>query len=1291
MKRKVVYEKVYEENKTTEEIMKKKYTLEDHLHHVSRHHDTNHSLESVYDLQKRKLTRYLSSVVTTYPTYSTHDTWHSANIVSAIENILGKDRIKKLSGIDTFLILMCAYMHDIGMLYTEEEVRKIWMTKEFQEILEEYRSDESPVGKAAKLLLNAKEENVEESVTWPLDIKQAITIVLMEYFRPQHGIRIQSLTDRANKIGELLCVEDSFLPGRIIKVINKISMAHTGSFENMLSDLVDVDTFAGEAFHPRLIAWLLRMGDLCDLDNDRFNKIGIATFGTLQDDNLAHYFKHCSVETLYISADRIQIIANVDRKAIEQECAVYWMKEAACEDKENFEARCMKVYQQTIREHVNWKSWMESEVNEAKLNVNKIFPKHWSRKIPEIEYRILLNGQEISSGNQNLRFSFSQEKAYSLIENISIYQNEILIFLRELIQNAIDASKIQIWREIGDKIPEYKYEISPFQVERLFPGIFERYAIKIMAKYHEETDSVDFAIEDSGIGISVKEFQEHILKTGNSWRNRKNYKKEFETMPEWLKPTGAFGIGLHTVFTVTDEMKIYTKSEHEEQTNEMVLYSGKKNGYAFCQKSEKLRSRGTRIAFTFHLTQAQKAQCFGEMPDSYLKEYRSEYEKLVINYIEKYCRTPIVPVCFNDAEYRLPALTASTWCNELSNHTDEILKAGLRGQADVNERFEYCFGYDWRYIVIYDKKKHCLLNLRIPSYGPGASGNLSYNLCTQYNALSFMGMHVEDNIDIEENFLEIAYMDILAGEGNAVIDAARMKLTYEAKKQIQTSTNAIIRYARECYLKFMAEQRQDMVVSAYRAGVKRLAEEYYVGNITDNDVWKEMCRRKRLIFPANDSRQVRSLEVRVVTYLMCLNFTDEVLKMDIRSLSTEELTPDAVEMLCKMQIKAFGFLDYLLKKWKSDWRVSSRYFLQPYFDNQIIEILEHYCGIWGQMIIQYVLRKQRINEQEEKWSELLKKEFGRIFPNMCQWKKTKYASENVLMMLRMYRGSSGRTRGIVPALEAVLFPGSAVAFREWNYRGTYIDNPLLSLELDQPYLYLLLDIPKAQNISSLERNVWNLYVRDSIYGAFRYDMISPASLEALIDEKYVIVMGGKNELTYDCIPVLSRYAVTGAEMRKLGLNIRLEAVEKGSQGIRAGKAEKWEIYKRFWRQIEYSRQYEQSEVCVEIPAFDEYREIAEFHMGYDQLLGIQCLHAVVPAWEYQKPIREFMDECNMNAWGPERCVEEIVTCGLDRKVINYLYRTKTDGSVEARERIEKLYRQFLLELFTAWDETMPKG
>ena len=114
-------------------MVNKQYTLEKHLCKLGNINDNCKSLESVYDLQNRKLNRYLSSVMTTFPTYSTHDVFHSVNIISAIESVLGRKRIKKLSGIDTFLILMCAYMHDVGMLYTEKEVREIWGTDEFTE------------------------------------------------------------------------------------------------------------------------------------------------------------------------------------------------------------------------------------------------------------------------------------------------------------------------------------------------------------------------------------------------------------------------------------------------------------------------------------------------------------------------------------------------------------------------------------------------------------------------------------------------------------------------------------------------------------------------------------------------------------------------------------------------------------------------------------------------------------------------------------------------------------------------------------------------------------------------------------------------------------------------------------------------------------------------------------------------------------------------------------------------------------------------------------------------------
>ena len=100
----------------------RRITLETHLHKIAEYDETVKNLESVFNIQKQKVIRYIGSVVTSFPTYSTHDAVHSMNIISAIEKILGQKTIKKMSGIDTFLILMCAYMHDTGMLYSATRI-----------------------------------------------------------------------------------------------------------------------------------------------------------------------------------------------------------------------------------------------------------------------------------------------------------------------------------------------------------------------------------------------------------------------------------------------------------------------------------------------------------------------------------------------------------------------------------------------------------------------------------------------------------------------------------------------------------------------------------------------------------------------------------------------------------------------------------------------------------------------------------------------------------------------------------------------------------------------------------------------------------------------------------------------------------------------------------------------------------------------------------------------------------------------------------------------------------------
>lgn len=44
-------------------------------------------------------------------------------------------------------------------------------------------------------------------------------------------------------------------------------------------------------------------------------------------------------------------------------------------------------------------------------------------------------------------------------------------------------------------------------------------------------------------------------------------------MPEWLRPTGGFGIGMQSGFMIADEIRIRTKCIDETEGREIILYS----------------------------------------------------------------------------------------------------------------------------------------------------------------------------------------------------------------------------------------------------------------------------------------------------------------------------------------------------------------------------------------------------------------------------------------------------------------------------------------------------------------------------------------------------------------------------------------------------------------------------------------------------------------------------------------------------------------------------------------------
>jgi hypothetical protein len=79
-------------------------------------------------------------------------------------------------------------------------------------------------------------------------------------------------------------------------------------------------------------------------------------------------------------------------------------------------------------------------------------------------------------------------------------------------------------------------------------------------------------------------------------------------MPFWLKPTGAFGIGLQSVFIVSDSFRVHTRAEGEE-AKEILFRSAKKGKYSSITKEVPLQRRGTKVIV--EIPESRFPQIFG--------------------------------------------------------------------------------------------------------------------------------------------------------------------------------------------------------------------------------------------------------------------------------------------------------------------------------------------------------------------------------------------------------------------------------------------------------------------------------------------------------------------------------------------------------------------------------------------------------------------------------------------------------------------------------------------------------
>ena len=563
------------------------FTLERHLNNF-REHDTNaQKLTDSFHIIRDNMKQNLKSVIMMFPHYSDHSHEHSENIISSVERLLGRKRIEKLSPSDTWMLMVCAYMHDLGMLIQGKELENEWNSESFQNYLENCKdSSDDSLKQAARHVSGVEWLNPAEK-NWSVSVYRDVILLASEFYRRKHPERSKNIPMQSDfgKYFNVVISGDGRLPPRIQDVIGKICFSHGIDFDEIMNILEPVDSLFGYEFHPRFIAVMLCLGDLCDLDNGRFNKVSMEVFGELTKNNYVHYYKHESVNSFVLKKDLIAVNFDIKSKRIKQELqrVPLFSKLNPKEQQKELQDVCDRI----LLETQNWLGWIEELVKNIKLHWDKLSMEHIETFSPSLTYKILVDGNETVSSKKNMRFSFSNEKAYELIESYSLYNNRF-VFIRELLQNSVDALKRRFWTDIKsgrwdhflqnahkDKDGNIDYQnIQPFDFSDI--SVFDYYKVFMKIEHQPEEKTARFTIEDNGTGISKEDLQERILRTGMRGRD-----KTVEEMPDWLRPTSSFGIGLHSVFGVSDSIFIRTRTSPDQPVYNINMHSSRDAGYVF--------------------------------------------------------------------------------------------------------------------------------------------------------------------------------------------------------------------------------------------------------------------------------------------------------------------------------------------------------------------------------------------------------------------------------------------------------------------------------------------------------------------------------------------------------------------------------------------------------------------------------------------------------------------------------------------------------------------------------------
>ena len=484
-----------------------------------------------------ELAKWLPQIVQFFPQYPSHGLDHSDRIVAQLSKLLF-DRTRPVvpfSAGEVYCLLCAVYLHDMGMVVSPGEAGVILASDEWKAFVAEGGNGHKAF-MDYETLRSAQVQGTREQKDFLANV--ALRQVLADFVRRGHHERGKTTLEMHSFLKQLVDDGDSVA----FETIADLGVGH-GLSEN---DLTDPSRFPeerdvlGDKVNVRFLARLLRIGDLLDVDSHRADPMTAKAVAPLPPDAAPHWQQYS-----------VKKHGNISPLVIE------------------FTFECGD--QETHRILRDWFGYLEAEVRAAGLGQVHA-ARHGTWKAPRciVSSRATPEDGDAKSGPtiiikpaKGANYAFHDWKLEldqgQILERLiyDVYPDPC-VFVRELIQNALDATRCQMYADFAAQNPGVVLPESPTQFS---PEFRDRYPLVVSIAEEEVKSSPDaapekclaFTIEDRGTGMNEEIITRYFLQVGRSYYQSNEFRERYK-----FAPASRFGVGFLSVFAVSKNITVET-------------------------------------------------------------------------------------------------------------------------------------------------------------------------------------------------------------------------------------------------------------------------------------------------------------------------------------------------------------------------------------------------------------------------------------------------------------------------------------------------------------------------------------------------------------------------------------------------------------------------------------------------------------------------------------------------------------------------------------------------------------